>query len=509
MTDEKTRFVLDRILSLMVEKGITQKAICRELGLCESTVISWRGEHSTSYMQHLGKIAAILGVEKSDLLTWRPSPEWEKLARYKLSIGGDNPATADERRAVLDRILTVVKKRGLTQRALNKGLGGSGAACSCWKKGISRSYLKHSGKIAAFLGVEERYLLMGEDEPDFPNGEYYEKLEQSKAYANALSKEEALAVVDRMRFVMERKGIWQCRLCEQLGLPETSFGYWIHDQNRSYIRYIAEIADILGVQESYLLTGENPPDLPKDVPAWYTYKPTDSKSKYTTSMPKSETFAVLDRMLSVMYEKGISQYELCKTLKIDGAVFTHWKKGKSCSHIKHSKAIADSLGVQESYLLTGEPKPDWETVATGNGAKTGSDKAVEDSIDKRAVLDRILSVIKARELTRAAVCQKAGLGTSAFDWWTQGTSCSYIRHIKAIADILDVQESYLLTGQPEPDWEAYTAERQKARKAQADKRKEAARESAAMLGLDVEQPDFGKRGFPRQLIGTKGKRGEK
>lgn len=69
----------------------------------------------------------------------------------------------------LDKILLLIKQRGLKQKNLADELGLKDTVVSDWKKGKSKSYLKYIYQIADFLGTTPEYLLGKTDNGIIPN----------------------------------------------------------------------------------------------------------------------------------------------------------------------------------------------------------------------------------------------------------------------------------------------------------------------------------------------------
>lgn len=61
--------------------------------------------------------------------------------------------------ATLDKILTLLKEHGKTQKQLMEYLGLGKTAFTGWKSGENTSYKKHIDKIAEFFDVSTDYLL--------------------------------------------------------------------------------------------------------------------------------------------------------------------------------------------------------------------------------------------------------------------------------------------------------------------------------------------------------------
>lgn len=66
--------------------------------------------------------------------------------------------------------------------------------------------------------------------------------------------------------------------------------------------------------------------------------------------------STIDRIISVMKEKGIKQKELCDYLGKGEMVFSNWKAGRSESYKKYIPQIAEFFGCSVDYLLGKEQK---------------------------------------------------------------------------------------------------------------------------------------------------------
>jgi len=65
----------------------------------------------------------------------------------------------------LERILNLLKQKGIKDQILIQAIGLNKSAMSDWKSGRSKSYKKHIDKIADYLGVSSDYLLGRSDDP--------------------------------------------------------------------------------------------------------------------------------------------------------------------------------------------------------------------------------------------------------------------------------------------------------------------------------------------------------
>lgn len=74
--------VLNRIYKTRKQKGITQKEICKAIGIAESAFDNWKKKKNESYKKYLPEIARILGVTVDYLLTGTENAENELLQKY-------------------------------------------------------------------------------------------------------------------------------------------------------------------------------------------------------------------------------------------------------------------------------------------------------------------------------------------------------------------------------------------------------------------------------------------
>ena len=61
----------------------------------------------------------------------------------------------------------------------------------------------------------------------------------------------------------------------------------------------------------------------------------------------------VERILSLMKEKGYDQKTFAEQLGIRAQIITDWKKGTTTSYTRYIQRIAELLGVSADYLLTG------------------------------------------------------------------------------------------------------------------------------------------------------------
>lgn len=62
-------------------------------------------------------------------------------------------------------------------------------------------------------------------------------------------------VLNRILATMQEKGVNQQDVSRYLGLGNETFTRWKYENGKSYIKYLAQIAEYLGVSRKYLLEG--------------------------------------------------------------------------------------------------------------------------------------------------------------------------------------------------------------------------------------------------------------
>lgn len=65
-------------------------------------------------------------------------------------------------------------------------------------------------------------------------------------------------VIERIETTLKERNLSQLQLIDSLGLGASAFTRWKYDNGKSYLKYIDQIADFLGVSVDYLLHGNSP-----------------------------------------------------------------------------------------------------------------------------------------------------------------------------------------------------------------------------------------------------------
>lgn len=112
---------------------------------------------------------------------------------------------------------------------------------------------------------------------------------------------------------------------------------------------------------------------------------------------------ILNRILSVMANKGISQKALTDYLSLNKSAFSDWKSGKSNSFLKYISKISEYLGVSTDYLLGTEYKDNTDKInedeikfALFNGSKGVTD-AMYEEVKQFAAMVKLREEAKKKE----------------------------------------------------------------------------------------------------------------
>ena len=91
---------LYKIIELMKEQKLSQKAFTDQLGLSKASFSEWKAGRSNSYMKYLPQIAQILGTSVDSLLGAPPRPITEDEIKFAL-FGGHEGITDEMYQEVL------------------------------------------------------------------------------------------------------------------------------------------------------------------------------------------------------------------------------------------------------------------------------------------------------------------------------------------------------------------------------------------------------------------------
>lgn len=111
---------LDKILSLLTEKGIQQKTFAENIGVTKHTITDWKNGRSKSYMKYIDKIADFFDVSADYLL--EKTDDKSPLPKEAINIFDNvdmnafsrqlyEQLTREERKKVQEYILFLISQR--------------------------------------------------------------------------------------------------------------------------------------------------------------------------------------------------------------------------------------------------------------------------------------------------------------------------------------------------------------------------------------------------------------
>ena len=116
---------LDKILSLLTEKGIQQKTFAENIGVTKHTITDWKNGRSKSYMKYIDKIADFFDVSADYLL--EKTDDKSPLPKEAINIFDNvdmnafsrqlyEQLTKEERKKVQEYILFLISQRAKNEQ---------------------------------------------------------------------------------------------------------------------------------------------------------------------------------------------------------------------------------------------------------------------------------------------------------------------------------------------------------------------------------------------------------
>ena len=104
---------------------------------------------------------------------------------------------------ILDKILALIKEKGITQNAFLMDMGLDKSTISDWKRGSNQSYKKHIERIADYFNVSVDYLL-GRENMTFAETEEQKQAKSLLECFNELSGEDRAKVLEYAQMLRDR-----------------------------------------------------------------------------------------------------------------------------------------------------------------------------------------------------------------------------------------------------------------------------------------------------------------
>ena len=122
-------------------------------------------------------------------------------------------------------------------------------------------------------------------------------------------------------------------LAEYLGITPNVVTNWKNGSNKSYRKYLKEIANYFGVSVDYLMGNE------------------ESDTKKIPVSKKDDMYEIFKQLLE---ERHVTAYQVSKATGISTGSLSDWKNGRSSPKTEKLKKIADYFGVSVDYLMGNE-----------------------------------------------------------------------------------------------------------------------------------------------------------
>lgn len=149
---------------------------------------------------------------------------------------------------------------------------------------------------------------------------------------------------------------------------------------------------------------------------------------------------ILNKILRLMFEKGIPQKQLADYLGLKNYQISEWKSGKTKSYMKYIGEIASFLGVSVDFLLN-------DDVSFETESETLDSKEAEEPI---TLLNRIKEMCVTRRISIATMLSDCRIAKNTVTNLNQGKDMMLSNAVK-IADYLNVSIDYLVGRTDNPD----------------------------------------------------------
>lgn len=149
---------------------------------------------------------------------------------------------------------------------------------------------------------------------------------------------------------------------------------------------------------------------------------------------------ILNKILRLMFEKGIPQKQLADYLGLKNYQISEWKSGKTKSYMKYIGEIASFLGVSVDFLLN-------DDVSFETESETLDSKETEEPI---TLLNRIKEMCITRRISIATMLSDCGIAKNTVTNLNQGKDMMLSNAVK-IADYLNVSLDYLVGRTDKPE----------------------------------------------------------
>ena len=103
----------------------------------------------------------------------------------------------------IDKIVVLIKEKGISQQQFLKDIGLNKSALADWKKGVNESYKKHIERIADYFNVSVDYLL-GRENMTFTETEAQKQTKALLECFNELSEEDRAKVLEYAQMLRDR-----------------------------------------------------------------------------------------------------------------------------------------------------------------------------------------------------------------------------------------------------------------------------------------------------------------
>ena len=229
ITDRPLNF-WEKYSSLCLLNRKSPNSVAREIGISSGTISEWKNGR-TPRVENLHKIADYFGISVENLIFENNNTDHNE-GNFHMSVFSE-------------KLNTLIKESGLTQKEISERLYISRSALIMYKRGEREPNMETLGRIASFFNVDFNYLLgLSEiNETDHVSvSQNVTKLESSHPLFGSC-----------LKSVREKAGYTQQEIARKLSVSRSTLGMWEINQSEPNLAYLIKLSSILGVSTDELL----------------------------------------------------------------------------------------------------------------------------------------------------------------------------------------------------------------------------------------------------------------
>ena len=324
-----------RLKFTMKSKGFKRAHIIYSTGATKSAVSKWLSGKTMPKNNIAFALASLLGVSFDWLMLGIGSADDILDSTTQEAI----KSLAEKEETFTDRLLFIVRNKGIKPIDIMNATGASKSAVSMWLTGKNVPQKTLGIALAKHLGVSFEWLVLGVDGTKKDPVVSIKPIDLNDSIAN------------RIKTAMYNKDVVQANFHTRLGSTRSGVSKWLKGESKPNDKSIQKIADVLGVSFQWLAYGDDSPV---------------SSTPPPIAVPNKEPCnGVAERIKALMTHKELRATDVASRLNITRDMVSKWLSGDATPSHNHITKLADVLGSSFKWIAYGhlEPNPKHDLAA--------------------------------------------------------------------------------------------------------------------------------------------------